>query len=320
MRSIFQSIAYLIPLLTTVQLLQAQSNTFPATGNVGIGTGTTTPSNALTVISSSSPAYFQYTGTANSAITFANASNHLNLGIGSATPHGYLWSNTGSFFIGNDGGPTFFISGMANGNVGINMSNPAWNLDVNGSIHSNNILVVDAQGANTAAAWLKGTASGDANLILQGGAGNWQAFWLTATLNMFRIGNNGGVEPNTGVINIDYTGHMAVGGNPVSNYILDVYGNLRANQVVVNTTGADFVFDSAYKLPSLHQLEKYIHANHHLPDVAPAKQMQEEGVNVGDNQTMLLKKIEELTLYIIEQDKKMAQMQAQLDELKAHRK
>ena len=299
--------------------LQAQ-NTFPSTGNVGIGISPADyPLHVVT--STGSPAFFRSTSSGNSSIAFANATAQMNIGVGGTTPHPYIWSNSGSFFIGNDGGPAFFIKGMNNNSyVGINTTNPTWNLDVNGSIHTNNILIADAQFANSAAGWFRGTSTGDANIIVQGGAGGWTPFWITATQNVFRIGMSGASEPSTGVINIDNNGNMAVGGNTSTNYKLNVVGSVRANQVTVNTTGADFVFDTAYHLPSLRQVESYILANHHLPDIASAKQMQDEGVNLGETQTLLLKKVEELTLYIIDQNKKMAELQAQVDALKKKRK
>jgi len=102
-----------------------------------------------------------------------------------------------------------------------------------------------------------------------------------------------------------------------TSYILDVAGNARANEVVVNTTGADFVFGPSYKLPSLSSLEKYIRYNHHLPEIAPAKQMQAEGLSLGENETKLLQKVEELTLYIIELNKQLKEQQKEIDELKA---
>lgn len=88
-------------------------------------------------------------------------------------------------------------------------------------------------------------------------------------------------------------------------YILDINGNTRANEVVVNASGADFVFDPGYHLPSLKELDAYVRREHHLPDIAPAAQMQKDGVDLGANQTRLLQKIEELTLYTIQQDKEM---------------
>jgi len=90
-----------------------------------------------------------------------------------------------------------------------------------------------------------------------------------------------------------------------SNYKLDVSGNIRANKLVVNTTGADYVFNDGYRLRPLLQVENFIKQNKHLPGIEPAKQMQEEGMSVGETQTKLLEKIEELTLYVIDQNKKL---------------
>ncbi|MFX8778125.1 hypothetical protein ABTM50_19695, partial [Acinetobacter baumannii] len=84
-----------------------------------------------------------------------------------------------------------------------------------------------------------------------------------------------------------------------SNYKLDVAGNIRANKLVVNTTGADYVFEKNYQLKPLNELETYIKEHKHLPGIASAKEMQDDGLSVGDNQTKLLEKIEELSLYLI---------------------
>jgi hypothetical protein len=62
----------------------------------------------------------------------------------------------------------------------------------------------------------------------------------------------------------------------------------------------------------LEEVERFIHQHKHLPDVPSAKQVLKEGISVGDNQATLLRKIEELTLYLIEQDKKIKQLEAQL--------
>lgn len=87
-------------------------------------------------------------------------------------------------------------------------------------------------------------------------------------------------------------------------YKLDVVGTIRAHQVLVNTQkGADFVFDDDYKLRSLEEVEQFITENKRLPDIASASSMEEEGVDMGDLQIQLLRKIEELTLYMIEQGK-----------------
>jgi hypothetical protein len=123
----------------------------------------------------------------------------------------------------------------------------------------------------------------------------------------------------TGGINILTNGNVLVGKSSQTNsaYMLDVNGPVRANQVVVNTTGADFVFDSTYRLPALPAVEAYISEHHHLPGMAPARQMQQQGVDLGDNQTLLLQKVEELTLYVIEQQKEIKSLRSELTELKA---
>lgn len=105
-----------------------------------------------------------------------------------------------------------------------------------------------------------------------------------------------------------------------STYKLDVAGDVRVNKLVVNTTGADFVFEPNYKLISLDQLDKYITANRHLPGIETANVMQKDGVDVGDNQTKLLQKIEELTLYIIDQNKALQQLRKEVEDLKASKK
>ncbi len=114
-------------------------------------------------------------------------------------------------------------------------------------------------------------------------------------------------------------GNLLIGKTSQTNaaYKLDVAGSVRANKVVVNTTGADFVFDSSYQLLPLDKVESFIKANKHLPEIAPASDMQQNGLDVGGNQTKLLQKVEELTLYMIETNKKLAEQQKKIDNLTA---
>ena len=71
---------------------------------------------------------------------------------------------------------------------------------------------------------------------------------------------------------------------------------------------ADYVFDKTYKLASLQSVEKYIAQNNHLPDVPSAATVAKSGIDLGDNQAVLLKKIEELTLYVIKLQKEIDQL------------
>ena len=87
---------------------------------------------------------------------------------------------------------------------------------------------------------------------------------------------------------------------------MKVNAKIEAKEVKVTLTPtADFVFAEDYNLPKLEEVEKHIKEKKHLPEIASAKEMEKEGVNVGEFQIKLLQKIEELTLYSIEQNKKI---------------
>jgi hypothetical protein len=96
-------------------------------------------------------------------------------------------------------------------------------------------------------------------------------------------------------------------------YKLDVNGTIRANEIIVNTTGADFVFAEDYQLRPLSEVKAFIKENKHLPEIKSAQEMQENGIGVNELQTQLLQKIEELTLYIIHQEERINALEAELN-------
>lgn len=107
-------------------------------------------------------------------------------------------------------------------------------------------------------------------------------------------------------------------------YKLDIDGKMRADEITVNSTGADFVFDPDYNLPQLDFIKQYVNLNKRLPGIQSASQMQKEGMAVGDLNTKLLQKIEELTLYLIEQNEinkkqaeEISQLKNQIQDIKA---
>lgn len=105
------------------------------------------------------------------------------------------------------------------------------------------------------------------------------------------------------------SGVVGIGTNPNSNFQLSVNGDIRAKEVVVQSGWSDFVFDEGYPLPTLEEVERYIKENGHLKDIPPAAYVQENGVGLAEINTLLLQKIEELTLYIIEMDKRIDELQ-----------
>ncbi|ANF50629.1 hypothetical protein A0O34_08880 [Chryseobacterium glaciei] len=93
-------------------------------------------------------------------------------------------------------------------------------------------------------------------------------------------------------------------------------GKLEAKELKVTLTPtADFVFEKDYNLPRLEEIEKHILEKKHLPEIASAKQMEKEGVNVGEFQIKLLQKIEELTLYVIQLNKDVKKLEEENKEL-----
>jgi hypothetical protein len=89
-------------------------------------------------------------------------------------------------------------------------------------------------------------------------------------------------------------------------------------RVAIKTTPewSDFVFADDYKLMPLKQLEEYINEEKHLPEVPSAEEVVKEGVDLGQMQAKLLQKVEELTLYVIQQQKEISKQQKEIDALK----
>ncbi|OOQ58322.1 autotransporter outer membrane beta-barrel domain-containing protein [Mucilaginibacter pedocola] len=86
---------------------------------------------------------------------------------------------------------------------------------------------------------------------------------------------------------------------------LAVNGKIHAKQVVVDLNGwPDFVFSEAYQLAKLSEVKDYIEKNHHLPGVPAAQEVEQKGLDLGEMNKILMKKVEELTLYLIEKEKK----------------
>jgi hypothetical protein len=107
------------------------------------------------------------------------------------------------------------------------------------------------------------------------------------------------------------SGAVCIGTTDVAaGYILNVGGKAIAEEMRVQLRAAwpDYVFDEGYELPSLESVERFVQENKHLPDVPDAAQVQQEGIMLGDMQTRMVRKIEELTLYLIQQQKELEQL------------
>jgi hypothetical protein len=101
---------------------------------------------------------------------------------------------------------------------------------------------------------------------------------------------------------------------------LSVNGTVRAKEVIVDSDWSDFVFDESYKLKALSETEAFIKAEKHLPGIPSAQEIAEHGVSVGEMQSKLLAKIEELTLHMINQEKELQALKKQNHEINSHLK
>jgi hypothetical protein len=110
------------------------------------------------------------------------------------------------------------------------------------------------------------------------------------------------------------TGNVGIGTLHINDatYKLYVENGIRTRKIVVDQAAwPDYVFQPGYHCPSLDSVARYIQDNHHLPDMPSADSVAKNGINLGDNQAQLLKKIEELTLYVIELRKELDALKQQ---------
>ena len=117
--------------------------------------------------------------------------------------------------------------------------------------------------------------------------------------------------------NIYYRSASSLAMNDIMRSSLAVNGTITAKQLKLRQDNwPDYVFDSSYRLPALSDVEHYIRQEHHIPGIASAADVRKDGADVGDMQAIMMKKIEELTLYVIEQQKELEQERGEIKTLK----
>ncbi len=209
------------------------------------------------------------------------------------------------------------------GNIGIGIANPITKLHVSGDGENCAILI---QNKNTLGSLQLAHAGGDYFYSNQSKKGDVILRGATqGSLIITNEGAPGGVNDikfatqNTestsqvrmminkaGKVSIGTTNTPAfVGEFNISAYTLFVKGGVLTDELRVRTGWADYVFANNYALKPLEEVEKYISQNNHLPNMPSAKKVENEGVSVGDMLRLQQEKIEELTLYLIQQNKEI---------------
>ncbi|MBB6239859.1 hypothetical protein HDC90_004521 [Pedobacter sp. AK013] len=201
-----------------------------------------------------------------------------------------------------------------NGNVGIGTSNP------------NSTLTI--RSASTGVSINPGASPYFGTLAFNRESGTGAIFDPSG--KAFQINNGGGDQnlhiqvyngdgtlvTNNSLVISGANGNVGIGTANLTD-ALTVAGKIGAREIKVSTNaGADFVFEPDYQLTDLTELEKFVKSNKHLPEIPTAKQMVENGVNLGELNIKLLQKVEELTLHLIEEHNRTVVRNKEIDELK----
>ncbi len=232
------------------------------------------------------------------------------------------------------------------GNVGIGTTSPGAKLEVNGNLKLTSgsgasITFPDGTVQNTA--WSGtlttyvahgeadvfigtnqyGGGDGSAGIVLQNGPGPsakilaMQSGIAGSSASSLDLFTSDGSALNR-VMHLDSSGNVGIGTtNP--QYKLSVNGTIQAKEVLVNTGWADYVFQPDYRVRPLAEVAAFIKANRHLPDIPSEAEIKDKGVSLGDMQTKLLAKIEELTLQMIQLDEKNRALEKRVVQIQAAR-
>ena len=228
----------------------------------------------------------------------------------------FHYSTTEDTYIrgGKDGSKVIINDGPLLGNVGIGLSNPRCKLTIlsNTVMGNSNTEVLQIAGKNALAIFSdeNGSDYGYIKAVTDN----------TQTPDFTRAGLLMGVSSGNLYLSTNYSPILTINGltnnvgigtvNPTQK--LSVNGTIRSKEIIVEAAPwADYVFDEKYQLPNLDSIANYIKANKHLPGIPSAKEIEANGLKVGEVQTKMMEKIEELTLYVIELKKEIELLKKQ---------
>nr|WP_294947394.1 hypothetical protein [uncultured Mucilaginibacter sp.] len=297
-----------------------QTNTFPTTGSAGIET--TSPTNSLTLGSAATgiAAYNTTDQTTNyERFLAAWASNvfilrtnsagtgstrAITLGIGSST---FL---SRSITVANS--PS--ASGVLRFDYG-SISGATSGIGMFGTFSASTAVIQNAYAVVPTVNQTSGVAAGYRALWVspyESSLGTGMHYLVDAGINSAALG----AGTHTSLFTVDNTGNgyfagkVGIGTSTPHTEALSVNGKIRSQEVTVETSGwPDYVFATGYTLPGLNEVKAYIDKNQHLPGMPSAAELEKDGLKIGEMNKLLMKKVEELTLYLIEKDKQVTEQE-----------
>jgi hypothetical protein len=232
-------------------------------------------------------------------------------------------------FVIKENGDTY-----TRGNIGIGQYTPREKLDVNGNIIWSGFKGGNVRALNTGYSGVNyggigynvdfTTSSGifnrplpDASSYMEFTNGGFRFYGNSGHVNTDGVTLDGGGNNLNLFAVIASNGDVGIG-TATPREKLSVNGKIRAHEVKVETANwPDYVFEDNYKRKTLAEIEKFIKTNKHLPEVPSAKEVEKNGLELGEMNKILLKKIEELTLHLIEKDNRLRKIETKQNKIEA---